>query len=53
MVVKDRYFQKVLRVLGCEGVRVEKEGLMVWVPPEEEDDDDDDEEGEGEGKSEE
>lgn len=36
VVVRDRYFQKVLRVLGCEGVKVEKEGLMVWVPPDEE-----------------
>jgi hypothetical protein len=43
VVVRDRYFQKVLKVLGDEamGVRSEKEGLWLWVPPMEEDDDTD------------
>ena len=54
VVVRDRYFQKVLRVLGCEGVRVEKEGLMVWVPPDDEGEEEGEEdEGEGVEESEE
>lgn len=38
LVVRDKYFQKVLRVIGTEGVKMDKEGFLVWVPPEEEDD---------------
>lgn len=34
-VVRDRYFQKVLRILVTEGMRSDKEGVMVWVPPDE------------------
>lgn len=34
--VRDRYFQKVLRIAPTEGLRADKEGLLVWVPPEEE-----------------
>ena len=33
-VIRDRYFQKVLKIAPTEGMRVEKEGLLVWVPPE-------------------
>ncbi len=43
LVVTDRYFQKVLRVLPGEGLRVlgEKEGMgvSIWIPDDEEDDD--------------
>lgn len=37
VVVRDRYFMKVLRVVGDEGqgVRGRKEGLFLWVPEEE------------------
>ena len=45
LVVRDKYFQKVLRVLPGEGMKVDKEGLMVWVPGEGEG------EGEGQGES--
>lgn len=39
VVVRDRYFMKVLRVIGDEarGIRSEKEGLMLWVPAEDDD----------------
>lgn len=35
-VIKDKYFQKVLKIAPSEGLRVDKEGILVWVPPEEE-----------------
>jgi hypothetical protein len=31
-VVRDRYFQKVLKVVTTEGMRSDKEGVLVWVP---------------------
>ncbi len=31
-VVRDRYFQKVLKVVATEGMRSDKEGILVWVP---------------------
>ena len=31
-VVRDRYFQKVLKVVATEGMRSDKEGVLVWVP---------------------
>ena len=31
-VVRDRYFQKVLKVVATEGMRADKEGILVWVP---------------------
>jgi hypothetical protein len=35
-VCKDRYFQKVLKVVEGEGMRSDpKEGILVWVSPEE------------------
>lgn len=37
-VVRDRYFQKVLRIAPGEGCKADKEGVAVWVPPEEEED---------------
>ncbi|KAK4249524.1 hypothetical protein C7999DRAFT_12603 [Corynascus novoguineensis] len=33
LVVRDKYFQKVLRVIpGGDGVRMGKEGFEIWVP---------------------
>ena len=43
LVVRDKYFQKVLRVIPTEGMKLDKEGFLVWVPPEEEDDDEEEE----------
>lgn len=34
-VIKDRYFQKVLKIAPTEGMKVDKEGILVWVPPDE------------------
>ncbi|KAK3349972.1 Gryzun, putative trafficking through golgi-domain-containing protein [Lasiosphaeria hispida] len=37
LVVRDKYFQKLLRVIPTEGMKLDKEGaVLVWVPPEEE-----------------
>ncbi|KAL1860478.1 hypothetical protein VTK73DRAFT_7309 [Phialemonium thermophilum] len=33
LVVRDKYFQKVLRVLPTEGMRLDKDGFLVWLPP--------------------
>ncbi|KAK2061033.1 hypothetical protein LY76DRAFT_682379 [Colletotrichum caudatum] len=35
LVVRDKYFQKVLRIIPTEGMKIDKEGLLVWIPPEE------------------
>jgi hypothetical protein len=33
LVVRDKYFQKILRVIpGGEGVRADKDGFEIWVP---------------------
>lgn len=32
LTVRDKYFQKVLRIIPTEGVKTDKEGFMVWVP---------------------
>lgn len=32
LTVKDKYFQKVLRIIPTEGVKTDKEGFLVWVP---------------------
>jgi hypothetical protein len=34
-VIKDRYFQKILKIAPTEGMKIDKEGLLVWVPPDE------------------
>ncbi|KAH8598801.1 Gryzun, putative trafficking through golgi-domain-containing protein [Bisporella sp. PMI_857] len=34
-VIRDRYFQKILKIAPTEGLKSDKEGLLVWVPPEE------------------
>jgi trafficking protein particle complex subunit 11 len=36
-VIRDRYFQKVLKIAPTEGMRLDKEGILVWVPPADED----------------
>lgn len=53
LVVKDKYFQKVLRVIPTEGMKLDGKdgGFLVWVPPEEEEEED--EESEESGSSEE
>lgn len=30
--VRDKYFQKVLRIIPTEGMKIDKDGLLVWVP---------------------
>ncbi|PBP26987.1 hypothetical protein BUE80_DR002055 [Diplocarpon rosae] len=35
-VIRDRYFQKVLKIAPTEGMKLEKEGILVWVPAEDE-----------------
>lgn len=32
LVVRDKYFQKVLRVIPTEGMKIDKDGLLVWIP---------------------
>jgi hypothetical protein len=39
LVVRDKYFQKVLRVIPTEGMKPDKDGFLVWVPPEAEEED--------------
>lgn len=34
LVVRDKYFQKVLRVIPTEGMKLDKDGFSLWVPPE-------------------
>jgi len=34
LAVRDKYFQKVLRIIPTEGMKLDKEGVLVWVPPE-------------------
>jgi hypothetical protein len=33
LLVRDKYFQKVLRIIPTEGMKIDKDGLLVWVPP--------------------
>ncbi|CAJ2505284.1 Uu.00g126780.m01.CDS01 [Anthostomella pinea] len=40
LVVRDKYFQKVLKIIPTEGMKSDKDGVLVWVPPEEEPDSD-------------
>ncbi|KAL8357562.1 hypothetical protein RB598_002394 [Gaeumannomyces tritici] len=56
LTVRDKYFQKVLRVIPTEGMKLDKEGFLIWIPaPEEqavegeEGEDDEDEEDEEDG----
>jgi hypothetical protein len=34
--IKDRYFQKTLKIAPTEGMKADKEGILIWVPAEEE-----------------
>lgn len=43
LVVRDKYFQKVLKVIPTEGIKSDKDGILLWVPPDEESDDGSDE----------
>ncbi|KAL7622283.1 hypothetical protein AAE478_007787 [Parahypoxylon ruwenzoriense] len=36
LVVRDKYFQKVLKIIPTEGMKSDKDGVLVWVPPEDE-----------------
>lgn len=31
-VVRDRYFQKILKIVVTEDMRADKDGVLVWVP---------------------
>ncbi|TDZ33889.1 Trafficking protein particle complex subunit 11 [Colletotrichum spinosum] len=42
LVVRDKYFQKVLRIIPTEGMKIDKEGLLVWIPLEEEEEEEED-----------
>ncbi|KAG6012493.1 hypothetical protein E4U43_007778 [Claviceps pusilla] len=32
IVVRDKYFQKVLRIIPTENMKIDKDGLLVWIP---------------------
>lgn len=32
LTVRDKYFQKVLKIIPTEGVKTDKEGFLLWVP---------------------
>ncbi|GAP88337.1 hypothetical protein SAMD00023353_3001380 [Rosellinia necatrix] len=32
LVVRDKYFQKVLKIIPTEGIKSDKEGILLWVP---------------------
>lgn len=34
-VIKDRYFQKILKIAPTEGMKADKEGILLFVPEEE------------------
>lgn len=33
-IIRDRYFQKVLRIIPTDGMMIDKEGIMIWIPKE-------------------
>jgi hypothetical protein len=35
LTVRDKYFQKVLRIIPTEGMKIDEDGLLLWVPGEE------------------
>ncbi|KAH7175586.1 Gryzun, putative trafficking through golgi-domain-containing protein [Dactylonectria macrodidyma] len=49
LTVRDKYFQKVLRIIPTEGMKIDKDGLLIWVPGQK--GEDEDREGEGEGEA--
>ncbi|KAM3453200.1 hypothetical protein MY3296_003963 [Beauveria thailandica] len=46
LVVRDKYFQKVLRIIPTDGMKIDKDGLLLWIPGLDDDDDDDDDDDE-------
>ncbi|CAK7567156.1 MAG: hypothetical protein SEPTF4163_005118 [Sporothrix epigloea] len=38
LVVRDKYFQKVLRILPTESMKMDKDGILIWVPPDSDED---------------
>ena len=32
LLIRDKYFQKVLRIIPTEGMKIDKDGLLIWVP---------------------
>ncbi|KAI1141592.1 Gryzun, putative trafficking through golgi-domain-containing protein [Hypoxylon sp. FL0543] len=40
LVVRDKYFQKVLKIIPTEGMKSDRDGVLVWVPPPEDEADD-------------
>ncbi|KAI1436210.1 Gryzun, putative trafficking through golgi-domain-containing protein [Xylaria sp. CBS 124048] len=40
LVVRDKYFQKVLKIIPTDGMKSDKDGVLLWVPPEEDENDD-------------
>ncbi|KAI2628833.1 Gryzun, putative trafficking through golgi-domain-containing protein [Hypoxylon sp. NC1633] len=40
LVVRDKYFQKVLKIIPTDGMKSDKDGFLVWVPPEDDADGD-------------
>ena len=39
LLVRDKYFQKVLRIIPTEGMKADKDGFLIWVPPEDDEPD--------------
>ncbi|KKY34620.1 hypothetical protein UCDDA912_g05416 [Diaporthe ampelina] len=39
LTVKDKYFQKVLRIIPTDSMKADKDGVLIWVPPVAEDGD--------------
>lgn len=35
-IIRDRYFQKVLKIAPTEGMKLDKDGILLWVPLEKE-----------------
>lgn len=35
LTVRDKYFQKILRIIPTEGMKLDKDRFLVWVPPDE------------------
>lgn len=33
LTVKDKYFQKVLRIIPTDSMKADKDGVLIWVPP--------------------
>ncbi|KAK7420279.1 hypothetical protein QQZ08_010479 [Neonectria magnoliae] len=51
LTVRDKYFQKVLRIIPTEGMKIDKDGLLIWVPGQKSEEDDDEEEDEDEDET--